>query len=340
MFTEKRKKFAIISVLGTLLFCVFGVSVFALVSSSVDEDLRSTPTLPPQFVFGTFTPEVSPPKCGGPEQMYILLVGSDTRGTNYTAGLADSIRVVRVDFVEPGVKLLAFQRDMYVEIPEISDHYGITHGKLNQAYLYGNPGYGYYDGEGQGPGLLSLTLDKNFGAKTDHFAAINLQTFIKIVDALGGIDINLPYVVDGRAKGSKDNSKYFPSGEQHLDGYRTMLLARMRPQGDIKRTQTQDLILKALVKQVFQPETILKLPDLIDAFKGSMQTDLGPAEIAQLLCLTAFIDTEDIVTTGFPEGLFKGTRIQDPVLGNTAILEVDNAIIRDYVGKFYEGVWP
>ena len=54
--------------------------------------------------------------------MYILLVGSDTRGANYNAGLNDSIRVVRVDIVEPGVKLLAFQRGMYVEIPEISDH--------------------------------------------------------------------------------------------------------------------------------------------------------------------------------------------------------------------------
>ena len=247
---------------------------------------------------------------------------------------------MRVDFVEPGVKLLAFQRDMYVEIPEISDHYGITHGKLNQAYLYGNPGYGYFDGEGPGPGLLSLTLEKNFGASIDNFAAVNLQTFVKVVDALGGIDINLPYVVDGRVEGSSDKNRYFSEGEQHLDGYRTMLLARMRPQGDIKRAQTQDLILKSLAEKTLQPETILKLPDLIDAFKDSMQTDLGSTEITQLLCLTSFIDPEDIVTTEFPENMFRGTRVQDPVLGNTSILEVDNAKIRDYVTKFYEGIWP
>jgi len=272
--------------------------------------------------------------------MYILLVGSDTRGTNYTAGLAHSIRVVRVNFIEPGVKLLAFQRDMYVEIPEISDHYGITHGKLNQAYLYGNPGYGYYDGDGLGPGLLSLTLDNNFGAATDNYVAVNLQTFVEIVDALGGIDINLPYVVDGRVKGSQDSNRYFPAGEQHLNGYRTMLLARMRPQGDIKRVQTQDLILKALVEKALRPESLIKLPELVNTFKGSMQTNLGPTEIAHLLCLAARIGSDDIVMTEFPEDMFRSTRVRDPVLGNTSILEVDNAKIRDYVSKFYEGLWP
>ena len=70
--------------------------------------------------------------------MTILAVGSDQRGDVYNYGLGDVIRLVRVDFLSPRVTIMSFPRDLYVEIPGISDHYNITHGKLNQAYLYGS----------------------------------------------------------------------------------------------------------------------------------------------------------------------------------------------------------
>ena len=99
------------------------------------------------------------PVCGGPELMTILLIGSDYRGDGYLYGLADAIRIVRIDFTVPSVTVLDFPRDLWVEIPGIADHYGLTHGKLNQAYFYGSEGMGYYDGPGEGPGLLARTLD-------------------------------------------------------------------------------------------------------------------------------------------------------------------------------------
>ena len=170
----------------------------------------------------TPTPTGIPTVCGGPPAMFILLIGSDARSNSYTVGLADAIRVVRVDFVDPQIDVLTFQRDLYVEIPGIESHHGITHGKLNQAYLYGNPGYAYYDGPGQGSGLLALTLEHNFGAHVDHYVAMNLPIFDRIVDQLGGIDVDLPYAINGRVKGSSDPNRYFPAGQQHLNGYRTM----------------------------------------------------------------------------------------------------------------------
>ena len=77
MFSEKRKRIILFSFLGILTFSIFGIFMFVAAGSGNDEILRATPTLPSQFVFVTLTPEVTPPKCGGPEQMYILLVGSD-----------------------------------------------------------------------------------------------------------------------------------------------------------------------------------------------------------------------------------------------------------------------
>jgi LCP family protein required for cell wall assembly len=285
------------------------------------------------------TPTEIPALCGGPRVMFILLVGSDARQDSYAIGLADSIRLVRVDFVEPGIRVLAFPRDLYVEIPEIADHNGITHGKLNQAFLYGNPGYNYYEGEGQGPGLLALTLEHNFGAQVDHYVAVNLQTFVRIIDTLGGIDLNLPYEIDGRVKRSRDPNRYFAAGEQHLNGYRTMLLARLRPGGDLQRLELQNLIMQALADKLLSPNAVLKFPQLIGAFKDSIQTDLRSQEIRRLLCLRRKIKAEQIDFLSFPETLFKSERVHDPVLGNTSILDADFEVIADYVKKFSDGSW-
>ncbi len=285
------------------------------------------------------TPTEIPALCGGPRVMFILLVGSDARQDSYAIGLADSMRLVRVDFVEPSIRVLAFPRDLYVEIPEIEDHNGITHGKLNQAFLYGNPGYNYYDGEGQGPGLLALTLEHNFGARVDHYVAVNLQTFVRIIDALGGIDINLPYEIDGRVRGSRDPNRYFAAGKQHLNGYRTMLLARLRPGGDLQRVELQNLVMQSLAERLLSPTAVFKFPQLIASFKDSIQTDLGPQEISRLLCLRRKLDREKIDLLSFPETLFKNERVRDPVLGNTAILDADFNVLIDYVEKFSNGSW-
>lgn len=269
--------------------------------------------------------------------MFVLLVGSDSRAASYSAGLADAIRVVRVDFLNPGLSYLAFPRDLYVEIPGIESHGGITHGKINQAYLYGNPSFGYSDIPGQGPGLLAATLEHNFGADVDHYVAINLQAFAGIVDELGGLDINLPYTVDGRAARSTDQDRYFPAGQLHLDGYRTMLLARMRPNGDLERLRTQNLILQAFAVRLLSPGTLAKLPALAETLYGSVQTDLGAGEISSLLCLAAQIDADGIQALNFPDEWFTGTRVRDPVLGNTFVWEADFARMQDYVQQFEEG---
>ncbi len=300
--------------------------------------------LPTSTITPTLTPAPTPTAtqphviCGETPAMFILLIGSDGRGSGYSVGLADSIRVVRVDFGEPNIQVLAFQRDLYVEIPGIEDHNNITHGKLSQAYLYGNPGYAYYDGEGQGSGLMALTLKHNFGVQVDHYVAVNLQTFVKVVDELGGIDINLPYTIDGRVKRSRDPNRYFAAGKQHLNGYRTMLLARLRPQGDFRRADVQNLLLQAFAEKLLG-RSILEFPELIEKFGDAVQTDLGPVEIGQLLCLRARLSKQGIEYLSFPEDLFKSDRVHDPVLGNTSIQAADFEVLKIYVRRFNEGRW-
>ena len=280
--------------------------------------------------------------CGGPAVMYILAVGSDARANSYNYGLADVIRLVRVDFVNPKITILEFPRDLWVEIPDISDNLnGQDHEKLNQAYLYGNHGFGYTDDPAQGPGLLARTMTLNFGTQIDHYAAVNMRTFEKIVNAVGGIDVHLPDAVDGRTVDDKSDRLIFKQGTLHLDGPRALTLARIRIEGTFARADNQNRVLCALRDKLTSPKVITKIPQLIQSFQGAIQTDMSPAQLGQLACIGTQIAPGNVVFASFPEEHFKSTRILDPVFGKRVFIwDVDFEVLREYIAQFNAGTWP
>jgi LCP family protein required for cell wall assembly len=303
--------------------------------NETDAVMDGTPTQIPSTA--TAAPQ---PLCGGPAVMNILAIGSDARGNHYLYGLADIIRLVRVDFVNARVTILEVPRDLWVDIPEISDHYGITQGKLNQAYLYGNKGFGYYDGPGEGPGLLARVLNLNFAAHPDQYIAVNMKTFENIVDAVGGIDVYLPYDVSVR---SPENPKGFEvdKGPHHFDGATALMVARIRQHNVFSRAENQNIIMCALRKKLLSPAIVPAIPELIRTFQRNIQTDLSPEQINQLACLATQMQGSDIVFASFPIKLFKNTRQYDPQLGaTTSILDADFNILRDYIQRFQLGLWP
>ena len=287
--------------------------------------------------------EIPQPLCGGPPAMTILAVGADNRADDYTYGLADVIRLVRVDFVTPRVTVFSLPRDLWVEIPDISDHYGITHGKLNQAYFYGTPGMGYYDGPGGAAGLLARTLDVNFGLRVDHYGVVNMRTFVKIVDALGGIDVHLPYDVDGRPTADFPwDLGYYSAGQHHLDGELALNLARIRHKySDFFRVDNQSRVICALKDKITTPAIVLEIPQLILALQGSVLTDLTPRELAQLACLAPKLKSEDLLFTGLPQEILSSGRVHSPVLRDeTSALQADPQVVRDYADQFTTGSMP
>jgi LCP family protein required for cell wall assembly len=280
------------------------------------------------------------PLCGGPAVMNLLAIGSDARGQHYLYGLADIIRLVRVDFVNARVVILEMPRDLWVEIPDISDHYNIAEGKLNQAYLYGNKGLGYYDGPGEGPGLLARTLNLNFGAQPDHYIAVNMLTFESIVDAIGGIDVYLPYEISVR---SKDNPRGFaiPEGQHHIDGETALWIARIRQYHTFGRAENQNIVMCALRRKLLSPALVPAIPDLIRVFRSYVQTDLSPEQINQLACLAGQMKGTNVVFASFPMEVFEGAKKYDPQLkATTSILDADYNVLRDYIDRFQQGVWP
>jgi len=278
------------------------------------------------------------PLCGGPPTMVVLGIGADSRADNYLYGLADAIRVARVDFRVPAVSVLTLPRDLWVEIPGISDHYGITHGKLNQAYLYGNPGLGYYDGPGAGPGLLARTLDHNFGLRVDHYGAINMRTFVRLVDAVGGIDLTLDQPVDGRPVDDKtEDMGYFPAGPHHMDGETALRFSRIRKADNaFRRDDRQTQVLCALKDKLLSPAVIPQIPEIVAAFRDSILTDLSPAQLASLACLGPLVAPENLRFASIPEELLVGTRNAE----GSFVLETDPQAMRALVADFLAGAWP
>jgi LCP family protein required for cell wall assembly len=278
------------------------------------------------------------PRCGGPAVMSLLLIGSDTRSGGYTWGLSDLMRIARVDFTTPRLTVLDFPRDLWVAIPEIADDLnGQDHEKLNQAYLYGNPGdgFGYWADPSAGPGLLARTLEINFGGMVDHYIAVDMQTFVRVVDAVDGLDVTLDRPVRG------SHNPDLKEGTHHLDGAEALALARSRSDGVFSRGENQNVVLCALQKQLTSPSVVPRIPDLVRSFQGSVKTDLSPELMSQLICLARQMPRENITLYNFPEDLFTGTRVYDPVFEKEVFIwDVEFLILRNYVTEFQAGRWP
>ncbi len=318
------------------------------VSNIGDLSPTSDPTPTPQSLISQIVALLQPqgaagkPLCDGPSTMTILLVGSDERDSDYYYGLADSIRIVRIDFTTPKVMLLDIPRDLWVEIPGISDHYGITHGKLNQAYFFGNPGMGYYDGPGEGPGLLAQTLELNFGLHVDHYLALDMKTFVNLIDAVDGIDIHIDSKIDlNEGQDDANPDLVYEPGNYHLDGSQALQLARNRIPTIFQRARYQNMVLSALENKLLIPAMIPAWPQIIAQFTGSVQTDLSPNDISKLVCIGQSLTNDNTTSVAFPDDMFKSGSIYDPYRQvYTYILETDFNQIRSYLLDFRNGTWP
>ncbi len=364
---NRKRKFLITTIVLLMILASTGIS---LVAANWNRSLSNGPELPTYAM--TTTPTVTPgskgqseitptdalegieiapsitplpttqptpkPLCGGPQVMTILGIGVDTSDEAYRYGLADVIRIARVDFVTPKVSVIAIPRDTWVEIPEISDHYGITEGKINQSYFYGTQAMGYFDGTGEGPGLMALTLEKNFGLYVDRYGAVNMLTLERIIDAVGGIDIYLPKDVDG----TKQNLGYFSAGQRHFTGAEAIRYSRIRSQdSDLHRIDRQTEVLYALQDKVLTFSILTRIPKIIASFKDSIVTDLTTKNISALTCLLPHITRDRLVYARLPENLLTPKWEYDPQRGvETWTWEADFVAIRQLMQHFQAGTWP
>jgi LCP family protein required for cell wall assembly len=213
-----------------------------------------------------------------------LLLGSDSRagltkeerqvfGTDEHIGgvfRSDTIIVVHVEPGEKNAVFLSFPRDLWVNIP------GHGFDRINTAFEGGI--------EGGGAQLVARTITSVTGLRINHSVYVDLAGFQSVVDALGGVDMCVPYPMHDPL-----TLLDIPAGCQHFDGRTALAYVRTRHQPcdlipDFARISRQQQFLRAVLAKMLSPREIIHLPSLVPAVLKGVRVDRGlnPAELAYL----------------------------------------------------------
>jgi len=188
--------------------------------------------------------------------------------------------------------------------------------KINQAYLFGTPGWGGYLGEGIGANSLAEVIRYNFGVTPQHYAVVNFDTVINFIDAIGGVVVNLPQGVAD----PNPNLGSFPAGMQVLSGERALALMRIRTNySDSFRVGNQTLVMKGILNKLMQPATLIRVPSLLDQFRDAFLTDLSVDQIASLgMCFLRNFELDNLRSAQIPDELLTVEYTYLPSLDNTS----------------------
>ncbi|SFH91077.1 transcriptional attenuator, LytR family [Selenomonas ruminantium] len=188
----------------------------------------------------------------------IMIMGVDERDDD--VGRSDTLMVASIDPKKNQASLLSVPRDTRVKIK------GHGFDKVNAAYAYGKER------------LTQDTVENLLGVNIDHYVIINTKSFAKIIDALGGIDIDVPKRMYYEDPWDDDGGLIidFRPGMQHMDGAKAITYVRYRDEeGDLGRIRRQQDFIKACLDKMVSPAIIPKLPTIIREVMDSIQTDLS-----------------------------------------------------------------
>lgn len=212
----------------------------------------------------------------------ILLVGIDTRDTSLTSGLqqGDVQIILSINKDTGSIKLTSLLRDMYVTIPGYKNM-----NRINVAYARG------------GGQLAMRTVNKNFEMNIQNYVTINFYGLASIIDAIGGIDIDLTKTEAGaintylrkhppkydNTDGSQRVTLEKKDGVQHLDGVQAVMYARLRKiDNDFGRTARQRHLLELLLEKVMQDMSLDKMMTLIETCIPYVTTNMNPSTMVEL----------------------------------------------------------
>lgn len=248
------------------------------------------------------------------QRINIALYGYGGNGHD-GAYLTDSIMVVSIQ-PRPNrpaqVAEISIPRDWMVPIDAAGGH--PYYGRVNEAYsdgqAQGPTAAPRFKGDNHGGGKLAdETLERVLGLHIDHFVGLDFTAFKSAVDAVGGVDVDVPdsFTDNQYPHGECDQGDcaymtvHFTKGMQHMDGARALIFARSRHAYDnpaeasnFARNRRQQLVLNALKQKVLSVGGIGKLPDLLNALGDNVITDMGIADANAVYDLVKNVDTKSI----------------------------------------------
>ncbi|MGQ9902798.1 MAG: LCP family protein [Anaerolineae bacterium] len=221
----------------------------------------------------------------GTERVNILLMGIDQRPDEDSESTrTDTLILLSIDPQSGTAGMMSIPRDLYVPLPNRGQD------RINTAHVYG------------GPRLAMQTVEYNFGIPVHHFARVNFNALVKLVDLVGGIDIYVNQDINDQAF-PDDNYGYDPfvisAGWHRMDGATALKYARTRHgSSDFERMRRQQQVIMALRDAVLSTDAVTKVlpnaPQILTMLQDSIRTDLSPLEIVQLAMLAKDIPQDKI----------------------------------------------
>ena len=211
-----------------------------------------------------------------PGRTNILLLGLDRRPDEETSAVrSDTMILATINPQARYIGMLSIPRDLYVTQPD-----GGTD-RINTAYFFGE-----LAAPGTGPAMALQVVRANFGVSVDGYVRVDLAGFVNVIDALGGIDLNVPDPLVDDEYPTYDygtTTVEFSAGQQHMDGERALAYARIRHgSSDLQRAERQQRVIVAALQKLLSPLTWPRLPLVGAAVGRSVRTNLNLLEIVRL----------------------------------------------------------
>ena len=197
------------------------------------------------------------------EPFNVYISGIDVDGPITTNSRSDVNIIMTVNPNTKKILLTTTPRDYYVQIPDIS---GEQRDKLTHAGIYGVD-------------ASMRTLEQLYGIDISYYARVNFSSLVKIVDTLGGVDVDSDFDFDAQGY-------HFQKGMNHLDGKQALAFSRERysfEDGDNQRGKDQEKVLTAILNKAMSPAILSNASALIADVSDSVQTNMTQEEMAKFI---------------------------------------------------------
>ncbi len=217
------------------------------------------------------------------ERVNILIIGQDAR-PNEKVTRSDTMIVASIDPKLKKAVLLWIPRDTKWE----SNKYGTQ--KINASNSFG------------GPELCRDALEELLDIKIDYYVQLNFDAFRKVVDELGGVEINVEQRLYHEDPENPELEIDLDPGVQTLNGKDSLAYVRYRsyPMGDMDRDTHQAIFVKALAAKALSPITVLKVPEIIMTVRENLVTDMTASDMARYATWAPSFKSDDIITQTLP----------------------------------------
>ena len=225
---------------------------------------------------------------GGPREANVLIMGYGGEG-HEGRYLTDSLLLLHTDLTDGTTAQISLPRDLWVQIPPDSGRYA----KLNSAYAYGFSAGG--DSPVAGGRLATTKAGQVTGLPVERWVTIDFRGFRALVDALGGVEVEVERGFTARYPASDDpaiNPDWtvvtFRAGRQRMDGETAIRYARARyaetPEeaSDFARAQRQQRLLRAIGARLRSPTSWWRAPAVLNALQPALRTNLAPVDLLTL----------------------------------------------------------